>query len=195
MPHENAPAPGWRTRATVLSLIRAATAPLLVAAIVQGADLVAAFFFAVAVASDFADGHLARRFGEVSRLGGLVDHASDALFVTAGLAALVHLGEIPALLPWLVAAAFFQYVFDSRIFAGRALRASALGRWNGIAYYVLVGVPVVRDALALGWPGTGVVRALGWCLVASTLLSMLERGLALLRNRGYSGPTTRRSAP
>jgi hypothetical protein len=40
---------------------------------------------------------------------------------------------------------------------------------------------VVRDALALAWPGRGLVLALGWLLVASTLLSMLDRALALRR--------------
>jgi hypothetical protein len=59
------------------------------------------------------------------------------------------------------------------------LLGSALGRWNGIAYYVAVAVPLVRDALALGWPGPALVRALGWGLVATTALSMLDRSRRL----------------
>ena len=45
--------------------------------------------------------------------------------------------------------AFVQYAVDSRVQESRPLRASSLGRWNGIAYFVLLGVPVLRDAL--GW--------------------------------------------
>ena len=58
-----------------------------------------------------------------------------------------------------------------------------LGRWNGIAYFVLLGIPVVRDGLGIGWPGDVLVLALGWALVASTLASMLDRAVALARAR------------
>ena len=171
----------WVTRANVLTLARAASAPLLAAAIASGHALAAAALFTFAVLSDLADGRIARRFGEASPLGGLLDHASDALCVTAGLGALVAAGEVPLPLPWLVAAAFLQYVLDSRAAGSGGLRASPLGRWNGIAYFVLVGIPVVRAALGLAWPGTALVRALGWVLVASTLASMADRALALRR--------------
>jgi phosphatidylglycerophosphate synthase len=171
----------WSTRANALTLARAACAPVLAFSIAGGHELAAAGLFAFAVASDLADGRLARRWGEASPLGGLLDHASDAVFVTAGLGALARAGEVPLALPWLVAAAFLQYVLDSRAAGSRGLRASPLGRWNGIAYFVLVGVPVVRDALGLGWPGAGLVRALGWTLVASTIVSMVDRALALRR--------------
>jgi phosphatidylglycerophosphate synthase len=171
----------WATRANALTLARAASAPALASTIVGGHAFAAGALFAFAVASDLADGRIARRRGEASPLGGLLDHASDALCVTAGLGALVATGEIPPPLPWLVAAAFLQYVLDSRAVGNAGLRASPLGRWNGIAYFVLVGIPVVRDALGLGWPGAALVRLLGWLLVASTLASMVDRALALRR--------------
>lgn len=66
-------------------------------------------------------------------------------------------------------------MLDSRALAGRRLRASGLGRANGIAYFVLLGIPLLRDALGLAAPGDAVVRGLGWVLVATTLLSMAER--------------------
>jgi phosphatidylglycerophosphate synthase len=171
----------WATRANALTLGRAASAPALALAIAGGHALAAGALFAFAALSDLADGRIARRFGEASPLGGLLDHASDALCVTAGLGALVAAGEVPLPLPWLVAAAFLQYVVDSRVAGSEGLRASPLGRWNGIAYFVLVGIPVVRDALGLAWPGLALVRALGWVLVASTLVSMADRALALRR--------------
>ena len=57
----------------------------------------------------------------------------------------------------------------------RELRPSRLGHWNGVAYYVIVAVPVMRDALGLAWPGAALVQAFGWLLVASTLVSMADR--------------------
>jgi CDP-diacylglycerol--glycerol-3-phosphate 3-phosphatidyltransferase len=174
-------APRLRTRANALTGLRLACGPLLVLALLSDLALAAAFLFWLAVATDLLDGRVARRFGETSALGGFLDHVTDAAFVSLGLAALALRGEAPALLPVLVAFAFLQYTLDSRVIDGRALRASMLGRWNGIAYFVPVGAVVVRDALALSWPGTGVVLALGWLLVASTLLSMADRVLALRR--------------
>ena len=172
-----------RTRANALTALRLLCGPLLVLALLERSALAAALLFWLAVATDLLDGRVARRFGESSALGGFLDHVTDAAFVTLGLAALVLRGEAPWLLPVLVALAFLQYTLDSRVIDGGTLRASALGRWNGIAYFVPVGTVVVRDALALGWPGRGLVLALGWLLAASTLLSMADRALALTRAR------------
>ena len=172
-----------RTRANALTALRLVCGPLLVLALLEGASLLAAALFWLAVATDLLDGRVARRFGESSALGGFLDHLTDAAFVSLGLAALALRGEAPALLPALVALAFLQYTLDSRVIRGDALVASVLGRWNGIAYFVPIGAVVVRDALGLAWPGAGVVLGVGWLLVASTLLSMADRLRALSRAR------------
>lgn len=171
-----APLPSrWATRANALTALRLLAAPLLALAILAGAPLLAALLFGLAVATDLFDGRVARRFGEVSPLGGLLDHATDAGFVALGLAALAWEGVVPALLPLLVALAFAQYTWDSRALSGRRLRPNRLGRANGIAYFALLGTPLVRDALGLPWPPPGIVRGLGWLLIASTLVSMVQR--------------------
>jgi len=183
------PSRRWLTRANALSLSRLAIAPALALAIGSGHRLAAAALLLLAIASDFADGAVARRYGEASPLGGLVDHATDATLVVLGLAALAARGELPRALAPLAAVAFAQYALDSRTLAGRPLRASRLGRWNGIAYYVLVSVPVFRDALGLSWPGPAWMRPAGWVFVASTLVSMLDRLTALLRRRDAQRPS------
>jgi phosphatidylglycerophosphate synthase len=175
------PSRRWLTRANALSALRLVIAPGLAAAIGAQHRFAAAALLLLAIATDFADGAVARRYGEASPFGGLVDHATDATLVVLGLSALASRGELPRALAPLVAAAFAQYALDSRTLAGRALRASRLGRWNGIAYYVLVSVPVFRDALGLSWPGIAWMRPAGWLFVASTLVSMLDRLAALLR--------------
>lgn len=165
--------PTWSTRANGLTLLRLLAAPALAAAVLGGEATAAAALFALAVATDLADGWVARRYREATPFGGLADHAADALFVTVGSAALALRGELPGWLPVAIALAFAQYVLDSR--PAPQLRGSSLGRWNGIAYFVAVGIPVVRDALGLGWPAPGLVRVLGWLLVASTVLSGFDR--------------------
>lgn len=164
-----------------ISLARLAMAPALAAVLLADRPVAAGWLFVAAVASDFLDGWLARTRGTVTPFGGFLDHVADASFVVCGLAALSRVDGVPALLPVLVALAFTQYALDSRVVTGGSLRASALGRWNGIAYFVLLGIPVVRDALGLGWPGAGLVEALAWLLVVSTVASMLDRLIHLTR--------------
>ncbi len=172
----------WCTRANALSLLRLACAPGLAMAIVAQHAGIATAIFWLAVATDLADGPVARRYGEASPLGGLLDHAIDATFCVVCLGAHAAAGAVPWSLPFFVAAAFVQYTLDSRSLAGRPLRASRLGRWNGIAYFVAVAVPIVRDTLGWSWPGPSLVWWLAAGLVATTLVSMGDRALALVRN-------------
>jgi len=174
--------PGARLSwANALTLTRLASVPFVFTAVLAHDWGLACLLFWLAVATDLADGRLARARGESTRLGGLLDHASDASFVVAALAALARDGRVTAMLPALVAVAFVQYVLDSRTLAGRPLRASRLGRWNGILYFVPIGIVVTREAAGLARPGDALVAAIAWSLVASTAISMADRAYALLR--------------
>lgn len=168
------------TRANFITALRALCAPLLAAALLHEAPLAAAVLFALACATDFLDGAVARRYGEATNAGRFFDHSCDAFFCAAGLGALAFRGEIFWGLPPLLLLAFLQYALDSRAAQGEALRGNSLGRWNGILYFVLLGVPVARDALALAAPPATFVYAASWALCGSTVFSMLQR----LRMRG-----------
>jgi CDP-diacylglycerol--glycerol-3-phosphate 3-phosphatidyltransferase len=141
--------------------------------------VLAGLVLAAAIATDLLDGRLARRRGTATAGGGVFDHATDCLFVAAGLGAGALRGAFPWVLPVLVAAAFTQYVLDSFWGHGAlALRASALGRWNGVLYFV----PLVGDVLArLGLPVGSLVTVIAWALCASTVISMGDRLWALAR--------------
>ena len=138
----------------------------------------AAAALVVAIVTDLLDGVAARRAGVDSAAGRLFDHATDFLFVSAGLAAMATRGAVPWLLPLLVAAAFSQYVVDSYwLQRRRELRMSWLGRWNGVLYFV----PPCADvgARLLGLPLGEPVRWFCWGLLVSTALSIADRALAL----------------
>ena len=175
------------TRANALTVLRLLLVPIFGWAILEARPVLASAVFWLAVATDFADGWVARRFDEATPLGGAVDHAVDAAFVATGAFALACTGALPMLLAPLIVLAFLQYALDSRVLSERGLRPSALGRWNGIAYYVIVAVPIMRETLGLAWPPPGLVTALGWALVATTLLSMAERLRWLLAARRAPG--------
>jgi phosphatidylglycerophosphate synthase len=172
----------WLTFANGLTALRLVLVPACAAAILGGLNGQAFVYFWLAVATDLADGRVARRRGEVSALGALLDHSTDAIFVSVGLGALALRGDVPGLLAPLVLLAFVQYALDSKALVGRPLRTSLIGRSNGIAYYVLLGTPIVRDALGLGWPGGGLVALFGWGLVATTVVSMTDRAIAWARS-------------
>lgn len=178
------------TLSNAITLARLASVPFAFRAIVAGDWGVACALFWLAVVTDLVDGRIARARGESSAFGGLLDHASDALFVSTALAGLALGGRIPFVLPVLVVVAFFQYVLDSRTLAGQPLRASAVGRWNGVCYFVPVGIVVTREALGLGRPSDRLVAGLAWILVATTLLSIADRAFSLiaLRRGPRSGP-------
>lgn len=155
-------------------------------AILREQAALALALFVLACASDFADGGLARRLGQTSSLGGLLDHATDATLMVCGTAALAARGLSPVALPVLVAVAFLQYALDSRATAGWPLRPNPIGRWNGIAYYVFLGTPLVRDAAGVRWPWDTLVCLVGWVLVATTATSMVQRARGVRRQRAQA---------
>ncbi len=164
-----------------LSVSRVPLAGLSFYTIINDQWLLQAMIVVCAVATDIVDGRIARRWQQVSPLGGLLDHGSDALFVTATLGALALGGLVPMLLPVLVAAAFTQYVLDSNALQGRPLRASFIGRNNGIAYFVLAGFPGMQHALGLYLVPDDYIYWAGWVLIGTSVISMLDRLVALLR--------------
>jgi len=167
----------WFTWANLLTVVRLASIGPCAAAVIAERWVWAGTLFALAVASDLFDGPIARRFAQASSLGGLLDHATDALFVMVLLGALAFQNYVPWVLPCLVSAAFVQYMLDSQALAGRKLQASWLGRGNGIAYFVVVGIPLIRNALELTWPADVWIERLAWLLICTSIISMFDRAI------------------
>ena len=133
-------------------------------------------------ADDNRDGRLARRLGQTSPIGMMLDHGADALFVTVLGAALARMGLLPVWLSMLIALAFIQYAVDSRLLRERGFRPSRLGRWNGIAYYVVEGVALGAAALPVPSFIALLAHGFAWFLIATTIVSMGERAAWYLRS-------------
>ena len=147
-----------------------------------------AVLLAVAIASDYFDGVVARRWGTASAGGQLFDHGTDCLFVTAGLTGAALAARVPLVLPVLVAVAFSQYVVDSYwLHRRKQLRMSTIGRWNGIGYFVPL-VVLAAERLEVAPAMTPLLAATtgptGHVLVVSTLVSIVDRATASYRARG-----------
>jgi len=140
---------------------------------------VVALLVSLAIVSDYVDGPVARRTGTASAGGMLFDHSTDCFFVTCGLAGAAVAGAVTPILPAFIAFAFGQYVVDSYVWhRRRQLRASFLGRWNGILYFVpIVLVAAARLPFPTGFAAVLRIAAslLGYLLAASTIVSILDR--------------------
>ena len=85
----------------------------------EGREIVGLVIFLLATATDFFDGWLARRRGEITTLGTLLDPIADKLLISAAFVSLVELGLAPA---WMVV------VVVGREFAVSGLRSIASGQ-------------------------------------------------------------------
>lgn len=158
-----------------LSLLRILLAAPTAWCVIEGYWLGASLLLAAAIASDMADGPIARRRSQDSAAGGLLDHSCDALFVATVLFALAFTTGLPILLPILVVVSFVQYVLDSKALSGQQLRTNKLGRANGMAYFVLLLAYLFPQAVEPGLIPKDWLHAAAWLLIGCTLLSMLDR--------------------
>ena len=171
------------TLPNLLSVSRVLLAGLMFWSVFISAWTIAVAVLWAAIFTDILDGYLARRSNAASPFGGLLDHGSDAVFVTCGIAALTFHGWAPVLLPLIIPVAFIQYMLDSKSLSGQPLRTSSLGRYNGIAYFVFAGFPVMQLALQITLIPFHLFIWIGWGLVVTSLISMIDRLVTLLSNR------------
>jgi phosphatidylglycerophosphate synthase len=140
--------------------------------------LVSGGLFLLAVASDLVDGALARRRDQVTKIGGLIDHAADATFVTVTITCMALQQDRSLLLSILIILAFAQYVLDSQAHRGQRLIASSLGRYNGIGYFLLAGALLLAEVIPAPSLWGDALMLAYWALIITTVLSILDRGFA-----------------
>jgi CDP-diacylglycerol--glycerol-3-phosphate 3-phosphatidyltransferase len=81
-----------------LTLARIAAIPLLllIYPFLPSLNVFCAFLFAIAALTDLIDGYLARKYGNVTPLGALLDQVADKMLVAASLVLLANAQVIPA---------------------------------------------------------------------------------------------------
>src|SRR5690349_20851923 len=83
----------------VATLLAEDLAPRLQALIPVSRELFALAIFLTAAATDLLDGYLARRWGQITTVGTLLDPIADKLLISAALVSLVDIHRVPA---WMV---------------------------------------------------------------------------------------------
>lgn len=81
-----------------LSALRILLVPVFLVLVLVGEDLAAFIVIVISSLSDFLDGIIARRFGQITKLGQLLDPAADRLFIFAAVIALA----VREVVPWWV---------------------------------------------------------------------------------------------
>lgn len=83
-----------------LSALRILLVPVFLVLVLLELDLWALIVIVISSVSDFLDGIIARRFGQITRLGQLLDPAADRLFIFAAVIALA----VREVVPWWIVA-------------------------------------------------------------------------------------------
>lgn len=149
--------PFLRNVPNMLTGLRLAAAPTLVALLMRGLDSAALAVFVFAGLSDAADGYLAKRFNMMTRFGRYLDPVADKLLMLASFLTLTALGVTPL---WLTALVILR---DVCIVIGIALAhrwalpvrvtPSFLGKVSTAVQVIYVGLMllVLTFAIHLSW--------------------------------------------
>jgi CDP-diacylglycerol--glycerol-3-phosphate 3-phosphatidyltransferase len=137
-------------------------------------ELVGAAIFGIASLTDWLDGYLARRRGQVTWVGQVLDPIADKLLISATLISLVQLDLAPA---WMVA------VIIGREFAITGLRSVAYARGltmpaSRLGKLKMVSQVVAILLLILGWERMPWLLVAGqaalWVVLATALVSAVD---------------------
>jgi CDP-diacylglycerol--glycerol-3-phosphate 3-phosphatidyltransferase len=156
-----------------LTVARAVSVPFVVALFAISFphhDYWATGVFIAAMATDWFDGRLARRSGQVSSIGSLLDPVADKLLVMATLIVLIDQGVFPA---WMVAAIVARELLIS------GLRQAAVERGVVIAARDLGKLKTWSQAIAAaigGFAAAGAWRddVAWWALVVALALTWIS---------------------
>jgi len=173
----------------LLSFLRIALIPLFVALIVdEDTTLAGIVLFAAVAATDWVDGFVARRLGQVSELGKVLDPTADRLAIAAGLIALAIRGAFPwwAALLILVRDVVVLTVGAAVLLRRRVrLEVRPIGKVATFSLMLAVtwiswgtlGYPLDDAALALGWISF-TVGIIEYYVAGAMYLGDLRRALA-----------------
>jgi CDP-diacylglycerol--glycerol-3-phosphate 3-phosphatidyltransferase len=179
----------WANR---LTLLRIALSFLLIGwLLLPGflAKLAASITFGLAALTDLWDGRLARRRGEVTDFGILMDPIADKILVLAAFVSFVQVGLVPAWMVVLMATREFL-ITGLRLFAlgrGCVLPAEAAGKHKTVSQMVAISLILiflmVREAFKaddsasiwLRWAEGGI-----WLITLLAVILTLTSGLSFL---------------
>ncbi len=180
----------------VLSALRIALVPVFLVFVLVGDDVAALVVIVASAVSDFLDGIIARRFGQITRLGQLLDPAADRLFIFAAVIALAVREVVPW---WLVVVIVGRDVFLAVLGLVLArhgygpLPVHHLGKLATFALFYALPLLVLGQAFPVV---QSVVDPLGWAFTLWGAFLYWWAGLLYLRQtRDLTAKTPRIASP
>jgi CDP-diacylglycerol--glycerol-3-phosphate 3-phosphatidyltransferase len=143
--------------------------------------------FLTAVATDFFDGWLARRRGEITTLGTLLDPIADKLLTSAAFVSLVDIGAASAWMVWIILGREFA-VDGLRMIAssqGVTIGASVWGKYKTVSQVVAIVLLLCGSRYPGWWDLAGDVAL--WIVVALAILSATDYFLKFSHRLGVVG--------
>jgi CDP-diacylglycerol---glycerol-3-phosphate 3-phosphatidyltransferase len=179
------PTPRISSPANLLGLARIAATPVVISLMLVGTPglgLAASVVFAAAALTDFLDGWVARRRGEVSALGVFMDLTADKVLVTGVLVAMVEVGLLPT---WMVATIVVRELVIAGVRQMAAaedvvIAAKALGKAKTLTTLAGMALLLLAFDASTGGPmaSTGLgptVELIGvWTMVLATALTVVS---------------------
>lgn len=127
-----------------LSLIRICSVPVITALLIADGyawtGYAALLLFIIAAATDFADGHIARKYNLITNFGKFIDPVADKLLTLSAMIMLSWQGLLPA---WIVVAVLFREIAVDglRLVAveqGHVIAAGKLGKIKTVCQMVMI---------------------------------------------------------
>lgn len=130
-------------------------------------DYFAALLFVLASVTDFFDGFIARSWGQITKLGAILDPLADKMLTLAAFLGLMYIDRAS---PWAILLILVREFFITgfRVLLAsenRSVKASFIGKTKTVAQMFAIGF------LMMNWSGG---EALLWFAVAITLYSGFE---------------------
>ncbi len=177
----------------ILSISRICTAPVMVLILLRPTrfmSLLAAAVFIVVCITDWLDGYLARRSGNITAIGKFLDPLADKILIMTSLIMLIPPGRVPA---WMVAliAARETAVTGLRAVAaeeGILISAGPLGKLKTVAQIAAL-VPLLVHFPLFGIDFHRLGMVILWIALALTLISGVDYFIK------FFGSTGEESAP
>jgi CDP-diacylglycerol--glycerol-3-phosphate 3-phosphatidyltransferase len=153
-------------------------------------ELVAVVIFLTAAATDWLDGFLARRRGQVTTLGTLLDPIADKLLTVSAFISLVELGLAPAWMIVLIVGREFAVSGMRSIAAARGviISASAWGKYKTVAQVVAITLLILTNTLEPWNRYINLGKAVLWVVMGLAIISMIGYFRGFVRSFDLSAP-------
>lgn len=171
-----------------ITLIRIAMIPIFLlfflTDIVAYSNLIAVLIFVVAAVTDGVDGHIARKYNQITDFGKFIDPLADKILVVSALIGMVQFGQISSIAVIIIIAREFM-VTGLRIVAissGQVIAAAFSGKVKTVVQIVVIACTMAVWDFVGAYPWLKTVTSIGtWVMVIITVYSGIEY---MIKNKG-----------